>query len=1068
MKPINLNVMRKTGRILMMSFSLILAAGFAAGGMLEANADQVNNFLNTKTYKTTGGGEYNSFTPDEEYLNSDGSANTDALVSAHKQMGIRLAEEGSVLLKNRNNALPLSTSDKITLMGFRSTSAHAIYGMDIGSPVTAAQNVSFQTALTDTGFGVNATVCDAYNAVSDGDKYAKSNKLSGLGYYVEDVLGKQFAIAEPSIDEIKQSAGESEFNSSISQYGDVGIVVIGRPSSEQAEYYAGTAGVNADDFSQSKSKNVLSLSDGERELINYSKTNFEKTVIIVTTSNAMELGELEADEGVDAVLWAGYPGNYGFIGVSNILAGKANPSGRLVDTYASDSASSPAMKNWGLYLYSDEATYGLNANMYYGGAYVVQAEGIYTGYKYYETRYEDTVLGNGNASSSTGAGAYATGAKWNYSDEVTYPFGYGLSYTTFKQEITGAEISADGKTATVTVTVENTGSVDGMSVVQVYGQSPYTEYDKTNSIEKASVQLLGYEKIAVAKGESEEVTVDVDLQYLASYDAYEAKSYVMEQSSEYYFALGCNPNDKTEGAHAAINNILAAKGYTTDDGMDAQGYKKAAYKFSWDKETDTFATSKAGVAVTNQLDDADYNYYKQNTVTYLSRSDWSGTWPKSYSGLSTTNEMLSYLKNSFYTPAATESIDVTFGAEADGDAVNYTDMFGSDFDDEKWSELLSRITVEEAVKFTASGNRSFYQIDSIHFVAGSSYVENGSVGIQKTLSGMSDENAPWYVSADDANAKYYCNTFGSPSLMASCWNKELMYEMGVLWGNDALFINIPMVWAPSINIHRTPYNGRNGEYYSEDGVLSGYTSYEVGTGALSKGLIAAVKHFAFNDSETSRLGLSTYMNEQTARENELRGFQIALEGCYDSEGNRSSLIGIMTAYNRIGACYAGAHTGLMKNILRGEWDYNGYATSDLLPPGNVSTYMPYYESILAGTTNYDTSLTDNGTTTVWRVAVAEIVDNVSGDGTFLKALQDDVHYSLWAFSQTNLANWMTDTTGVVWVWNWWRVTYYAVEIVAGIVIACGFLMYVYAECGPYLVARLKKKKADDGEKEEKE
>lgn len=195
-------------------------------------------------------------------------------------------------------------------------------------------------------------------------------------------------------------------------------------------------------------------------------------VVVITTANAMELEELEADEGVDAILWAGYPGNYGFYGVANILAGKANPSGRLADTYASDSASSPAMVNYGLYLYSNQSQYGLNSNDYYGGAYIVQAEGIYTGYKYYETRYEDTVMNQGNASSSTGVGYYNDTGAWNYGEEVTYSFGYGLSYTTFSQEITNVEFSSDYRTATVTVSVTNEGDVDGKSVVQVYGQVP--------------------------------------------------------------------------------------------------------------------------------------------------------------------------------------------------------------------------------------------------------------------------------------------------------------------------------------------------------------------------------------------------------------------------------------------------------------------------------------------------------------------------------------------------------------------------------------------------------------------
>ena len=383
-------------------------------------------------------------------------------------------------------------------------------------------------------------------------------------------------------------------------------------------------------------------------------------------------------------------------------------------------------------------------------------------------------------------------------------------------------------------------------------------------------------------------------------------------------------------------------------------------------------------------------------------------------------------------------------------------MFGSDFNDTKWEEVIQKITLENAVRFTASGNRTFQQLDEIYFLSGSSYVENGSVGIQKTLSQQSDVNAPWYVDTTDKNANYYTNSFGSPTLMASCWNKELMYEMGELWGNDALFVNIPMVWAPSINTHRTPYNGRNGEYYSEDGVLSGYTAYNVGAGAISKGLITALKHFAFNSQETSRNGISTFMTEQTAREGELRGFQIALEGVYNSDGSRTSVLGIMTAYNRLGTVYVGAHEGLMQGILRDEWDYNGYVTSDLAQSG--STYMPYVESMMAGTTNFDTAITND--TTVWRKTVAQILSSVEGDADFLNALQENLHYSLWAFSQTNLANWMTDTTRVVWVWNWWRAAYIGCAILGGLAIAGGLFMYVYAEgIGPWRDERRKNKAA---------
>lgn len=1055
MKQNNFGRMRVAGRILSMIFAFTLAAGCAAGSMLEANADQVNNFLGTRTTATKGNGDYEAFTPDEKYLNSDGSANTDALVAAHIDMGTRIAEEGSVLLKNKDNAaLPLAGTENVTLMGYRSTAAYAVYGMDIGSPEEASQNVSFKDALTAAGFKVNNVVCSAYNTVSATDAYTAKdkNRLAGTGYYVESITSaNRYNVAEPSIDEIKTSAGEQAFNDSIRQYKDAGIVVLGRPSSEQGDYYTGDNGRDAAAFSQSKTKNVLSLSDGERALIEFAKQNFDKVVVVLTTANPMELSELEADEGVDAILWAGYPGNYGFYGVANILAGKANPSGRLADTFAADTASTPAMQNYGLYLYTNGSSLGgsngLNSNDYYGGAYIVHAEGIYSGYKYYETRYEDTVLSQGNATSGTGIGGYNTTGAWNYADEVTYSFGYGLSYTTFTQTITDVEFSPDNRTATVSVAVKNDGDVDGKSVIQIYGQSPYTQYDKDNGVEKASVQLLAYDKVEVAAGATVNVDVEVDMQYLASYDSKVAKSYIMEQADGYYFALGCN--SQSEGAHAAINNILAAK---AEDGavidtskMDETGNADAVYKFRWTAAEDTFATSEEGATITNQLDDMDYNYYQKDTVQYLSRSNWQSSWPKSYTGLSvvTTTDMLKYLTNDFHTTTDTDTEGIVFGAEGE---TNFTDMFLSDFNDERWSGVIDKITLENAVRFTASGNRTFQQMDEVYFLSGNSYVENGSVGIQKTLSQQSDMNAPWYVDPTDENAGFYCNSFGGATLMASTWSKQLMEEMGELWGNDALFVNIPMVWAPSINMHRTPYNGRNGEYYSEDGVLSGYTALSVGSGAISKGLITSIKHFAFNEQETARNGISTYMNEQTAREGELRGFQIALEGYKNAEGKRISVLGIMTGYNRAGAIYAGAHQGLMQGILRDEWDFNGYVTSDLAQSG--STYMPYIESILAGTTNFDTAI--NNDSTVWRISVADLVEEVSGDAEVLRALKEDLHYSLWAFSQSNLANWMTDTTRVVWVWNWWRGAYIGTEIVSGILVAAGVVMYIYAVAiGPW-------------------
>ncbi len=1062
---------RKSGRIIMTASAILLTLCLSAGTMLESNVDQVNNFLNTKTTAIRGGGTYDAFTPDEEYLTKNGKANTNALVEAHEKMGISLSEEGSVLLKN-DGALPMNVSSekKVTVMGLRSSDQYAIYGMDIGSPEESSQNVNIRDALNGAGFEVNDTVYDAYNTLSTTDGYKPAsanasrsaiNMLPGTGYFVTEINSSHvYTVAEPTIDEVKAQAG-ANYDASISEYDDAAIIVIGRPSSEQSDYYAGSVGADPAKFSQSKTKNVLSLSDSERELINYAKKTFNKVVVLLSTNNAMEVKELEEDEDINAVLWIGGVGNTGFKGVANILAGEANPSGKLVDIYASSTTSAPATVNMGLYHYTNYGTSGQNAyiegngmklesNKYYADAYVMYAESIYTGYKYYETRYEDSILNaSSNATSNTGNSPYATSNNWSYTDEVTYAFGYGLSYTSFAQKITDVKFSSDYKSATVTVSVTNTGDKDGMSVVQVYGQSPYTEYDKKNGVEKAAVQLLAFEKVAVAKGATESVEVLVDMQLLASYDENNAKTYLMEESDNYFFALGHNSATGSEGSHAAINNILALKGKTVEDGMDEDGDTNAAYRFSWSKDREKlFSVSKAGVEITNQLDDADYNYFESGKVKYLSRSDWKGTWPIEYKSGIVANEkmMKEYLKNDSYVPADGDISSLTFGATYEEDEdIDFTDMFGKSFEDEAWDKLMDKITIADMVRYTCCGNRNFASMTSVGFIGdGISYTENGSVGIQKTLKQQSDEQADWYVGENDPNANYATNSFGTAPLMASTWNKDLMYEMGVLWGNDALFVNIPMVWAPSINTHRTAYNGRNGEYYSEDGVLSGFMALAVGDGALSKGLITSIKHFAFNSQEVARNGISTYMTEQTAREGELRGFQIALEGMYDENGNRTSLLGIMTAYNRIGAKYVGAHSGLMSGILRGEWDYNGYATSDLVVTASI--YMTYSESMLAGTTNFDANINKSTDTTAWGTTVAELVDAVDGDAALLAKIKENTRYSLYTFAQSNVANWMSSDTRMVWTLNWWRAAYIGGAVVCGAAILFGAYCYV---CGVF-------------------
>ena len=398
-------------------FAYLMAAfiffGYTAGIALETNRNMVDGFLGTKSYivetDTSSGELYSTFTADY--------ADTTALVAAHEAMGEQLMEEGAVLLKN-NGALPLKDSARsVTLLGLRAD-AKTIYGATIGVNVPAAQNVSLTTALTERGFSVNPTANAAYKAVNGGDAYKKANKIAASFSGVLLGAEPQYPVAEPTIADL--TAADSGFTGSLSQYNDAAIVVLGRPGTEAGDYYPGSTGVDT----STGARNALALSDAERELIAFAEQNFDTVIVLINSSNTMEIGELEADEGVDAMLWIGWPGNYGMRGVADILTGAANPSGSLPDLFASDTTSTPAMANFGVMAWSNAGEY-LDTAVDRGDFYLIEAEGIYTGYRYYETRYVDVVMGQGNADSSVGA-FDSTGA-WNYDEEVIYPFGYGLS-----------------------------------------------------------------------------------------------------------------------------------------------------------------------------------------------------------------------------------------------------------------------------------------------------------------------------------------------------------------------------------------------------------------------------------------------------------------------------------------------------------------------------------------------------------------------------------------------------------------------------------------------------------------
>ena len=1014
----------------------MFAVVFIGGQAIAASwSSFIDGYLGTSHTETVVGEESSSESL-YTYKNEDITSTSD-LIAWHKDLAERMQEEGSVLLKNEDSALPLNKNSKVTLLGNRSV--NSVYGGQIGSSPSSSQNVSLATALADRGFDVNSATVSVY---SDSNIVSTPGRLSNSFQMVTSVP-TGLTINEPDVSTLTSASAWS-----IDGYdGDNGaaIVVVGRPSSEAADFYPGEEGMgNPDEFEDGE--NILGLSINEKAIVEYAIDNFDTVVVLVNSDSAMELDWLEANEGVDAILWIGAVGNYGFYGVADLLNGDATPSGHLPDTYASDSTSSPAMVNFGLFSYSNYASYSGNSDSSKGFAFLDEQEGIYTGYRYYETRYEDTVYGRYNATSTTGS---STGSAWNYADEVTYTFGYGLSYTTFNQEIVKTSVN-DG-IVTVEVEVTNTGAYSGKDVVQIYVQTPYTDYDRTNSVEKSSVQLAGFEKTEeIEPGDSVTVTVEFDLKYIASYDYINAKTYILD-AGEYYLAVG-------NGAHEALNNILAYKYEDGDTGvnMDAivgsyDAGKATTFMNLTSLDKTTYATSN-GTTVTNQLDDMNLNYWTGDDMdtNQLSRSDWSGTWPKGYTvsgdihttNLTATSAMITELTNDVYDQVYAEALaanpDWTEETEWDVfSGLTIGSLKGADYDDERWDTLLASMSLEEAITFYITGQNQTNYITSIGL--STAWVQDGPLGFcNTTLGNYNDHNPddPAYMAEDDAYSSYRINDLVTEVVLGASFSKDLLYEMGELLGTDSLYSNSTIIWAPGLNTHRTPYNGRNHEYYSEDSMLTNYLGAAVSQGALKYGCIVAPKHFAFNDQETNRTGVSVFMNEQRAREIELRAFQGAFE-----EGGA---MGTMTAFNRAGVRYASAHYGLMTNILKGEWGFTGYAVTDMI---NGPLYMRADTSLMAGTTILDTS--SNATS-------QELLEAIMDDNVAQNALKEAMHANLWVLANSNAMNGIDEYTSLIEVTPWWEATIISLETIFIVLSAAGLIGYA-AIC---VIDRKKNKKEE--------
>ena len=1015
------NSKRRVWRGVTTATASLLALSVCASTVVDGFRTDIDKFLGTKSTKLvtedTDGVDLYTF-------KSDYTSTTD-LLHGIQDVGERMSEEGSVLLKN-NGALPLTKDEtqKITLLGF--SSYYPVQGGDMGSSFventgTDADTVDMVQAFKAKGFGLNQTVADMYEALQPTFKSEVQSWGGTIEYnhITAPSTTGVFSSKEPSQAALdgQNAAWKDSMNDN-----NVMIVTIARSASENGTYQPGTAGV--DPTQNLNQTDPLGLSDDERDLIQAAvdakASNGGKVIVLLNNASAMEVQEIQDNDGVDAILQVGLPGGYGFYGVADILSGDVNPSGHLTDTYAVKNANSPAAQNFG-----DLQWTNANPDIQMNDA-IVEAENIYIGYKYYETRYFDTVMNQGNASSTVGS---STGSAWNYDDEVTYPFGYGLSYTTFTQTLDDLNVDLDNETVTAKVTVTNTGSVAGKDVVQLYVSLPYTDYDKEHGVEKAAVQLLDYGKTAeLAPGASETVTITADMQNMASWDstadnAAGTKGCYILDAGDYYFTIG-------NGAHEAVQNVLAAEGQ--DVGGDADKAK------SWNlgsQDTTTFATTKNGTAVENQLADMDVNYWLPGTATYLTRADWEGTFPKTYKDLTATDEMIDILDNDIYEINANgDPSTVTFGAD---NGLTLADLKGvSDINDERWDMLMDEITLEECMIRTGFGGTSTKVIESI--MSPETIQNDGPNGIYSYPLGQyanTDKASgdPCAVDANDPNLAYKFGTMVNETVIAQTFNKDLAADYGRVIGNYSLWANTAIFWGIGTNLHRLPYNARNHEYYSEDAVLTAGQGTAYAAAAMEYGVIIAPKHLAFNDTEINRTGVSVFMTEQQARENELRGTQGIVENAH--------VLGVMTAYNRVGITQDNAHTGLTKNILRNEWGFQGLISEDFIQNAN---YVVLKEAVLNGVT-MSCNTGDNTMAAVSEKYPYWTVEAVSQDTTMMTALKQAMKYQNYALANSNAMDGMTSSTKLVSVRTWYDNALTAVQIVFAALTVLAAAMYVLDE-----------------------
>lgn len=766
---------------------------------------------------------------------------SDATVSKANELAKDVQSEAVTLLKNDDSNLPLS-GKKVNVFGWGST--NPVYGgTGSGSMSKQYKTVSLLDGMKQAGLKTNTELSKLYT------DYRKDRPEVGMfaqDWTLPEVPAKQYS------DKLVSDAKD---------FSDEAVVVLTRVGGEGADLPTDmkakgiTYKNNSKDYDDfQKGESFLQLSKTERDMIDLVTSNFKKVTLVYNGANTFQFDFLNDYPQIQSVVWCPPAGQTGFSALGEVLAGETNPSGKTSDTFLKDLTKSVSYNNFGKFEYTNMADKAAKYKGFTGDdvtaipGFVNYSEGIYVGYKFYETASDEGLI--------------------NYDDTVAFPFGYGLSYTSFDQKLDSVKYK--GGKVTVTATVTNTGDKAGKDVVEAYYNPPYTD----GGIEKASKNLAGFEKTKeLQPGESQKVTVKFDDDDMASYDYKGAKAYVLEKG-DYDISI------QSDSHHVIDHKAITVKDTVT-----------------YDSDSNTHNGDKT--VATNQFDDV------AGDVTYLSRADHFANYKEATAA--PTNFKMSdkaketFYNNSNYDPKKFDKDSDKMPTTGAKNGLKLSDMYGKDYDDADWDKLLDQLTFDDMDNLIANGGYGTQAVKSVGKIQLTD--ADGPASLNNNFTGVGSIGFP-------ASTAFACT-----------WNKDLAKQFGEMIGAMAHDMHVAGWYAPAMNIHRNAFSGRTFEYFSEDSLLSGVMASSEISGAKSKGVYSFMKHFALNDQETKRTEmLCTWTNEQAMREIYLKPFEMSVK-----EGGAQA---VMSSFNYIGNTYAGADSALLQTVLRGEWGFKGFVLTD--------------------------------------------------------------------------------------------------------------------------------------------